>query len=299
MHNFDDLQRRCKKYRVKKVLKYILVILTLLLATALYLFSPLETKPSLQAGTTPADNVIKKISQEKVKKKETVKKTVATQTKIPQKKSNKVKTIKKTYSLQFLVAQRKYMAQIKKKKRYLESLGFKECKPVQSAIYIHLICNESNSLEALHDYIELAKRNNLEYVIRTQSYKTTDQKVATPKKEKQEKQQTKQKKASISMLKVQNRSMEQLQTKFAQTPNYNIAIIIARNYYKKGAFQKAISWAKKANEVDKSDAESWIIYAKSLYALGQDEKARQLLHIYLQYENSEEVDKLLQNWERN
>jgi len=290
MHNFDDLQRRCKKYRVKKVLKYIFVVLTLLLATALYLFSPLETKPSLQTETTP-DNVIKKLPQEKIKKKEKVKKTVkkivATQTKIPQKESNKTELTKKTYSLQFLVAQRKYMARIKKKKKFLESLGFKECKPVQSAIYIHLVCNESDSLEALHDYIELAKRNNLEYIIRTQSYKTTDQKVATPKK------------APISMLKVQNRSMEQLQKKFAQTPNYNIAILIARSYYKKGAFQKAIRWAKKANELDKSDADSWIIYAKSLYALHQENKARELLHIYLQYENSEEVDKLLQNWERN
>ena len=316
MHNFDDLQKRCKRYRIKQALKYILVIFILLLAVASSLFFIIGTKPILKVKTVVKES-IKKPSQQKAKKIPVVQKTkkaTIVQTKIKQKKcppiskkdSKKVdKTIKK-YSLQFLVTTKKHIKQINKKKKFLESLGFKECKLLQSVVYIHLVCNESNSLDELQSYIKLAKRNHIDYVIRRQSYKITDQEIATPKKEKREKKQEKKKEISIEtekapapMLKVQNTNMGQLQKKFSQAPNYNIAITIASNYYKKRAFKNAIIWAKKANELDKSDAKSWIIYAKSLHALHQNNKARQLLHIYLQYENSEEVSNLLQNWEKN
>jgi len=316
VHNFDDLQKRCKRYRVKQALKYILVIFILPLAVAFSFFFIIGTKPPLKVETVVKKS-IKKPSQQKTKKIPVVQKTkkaTIVQTKIKQKEhppiskkdAKKVDATKKTYSLQFLVAQRKNIKQINKKKRFLESLGFKECKLVQSVVYIHLVCNESNSLDKLQSYIELAKRNHIDYVIRRQSYKITDREIATPKKEKREKKQEKKKeipveteKAPTSMLKVKNTNLEQLQKKFSQAPNYNIAITIASNYYKKEAFKNAIIWAKKANELDKSDAKSWIIYAKSLHAIHQNNKARQLLHIYLQYENSEEVSNLLQNWEKN
>jgi len=292
MHNFDDLQKRCKKYRVKQALKYILVIFVLLLAMALYLSSIIDTKPSLKAKAVVKNSLKKPPIQE-------AKRTTAIQTKIVQKKhpsitTKKAKKVEKTikkYSLQFLVVSKKHIKLIKRKKKLLESLGFKECKLVQLD-NIHLVCNESNSLEALESYIELAKRNHIDYYVVTRNSNTQ--------KTKEEKKKEKQiEKSPTPLLKVQNTNIQQLQKKFTQAPNYNIAIIIARSYYKKGAFKNAVIWAKKANQLDKSDAESWIIYAKSLYALDQDDKARQLLHIYLQYENSEEVDKLLKEWEKN
>jgi len=299
VHNFDDLQKRCKRYKVKQVSKYILVIFILLTAMALYLFFIIDTKPPLKAKAVVKNSLKKSPIQE-------AKRTTAIQTKTVQKKQKKVDATIKKYSLQFLVASKEHIKRIKKRKKLLESLGFRECKLAQSVVYIHLVCNESNSLEALKSYIELAKRNNIDYVIRRQSYKITDQEIATPKKEKKEKKQEKKKeipieieKAPTPILKVQNTNIQQLQKKFSQAPNYDIAMIIARSYYKERDFNHAIIWAKKANQLDESDAESWIIYARSLYALHQEEKARKLLHIYLQYENSEEVDKLLKKWEKN
>ena len=290
MHNFDDLQKRCKKYRVKQALKYILVIFVLLLAMALYLSSIIDTKPPLKAKAVVKNSLKKPPIQE-------AKRTTAIQTKIVQKKHPSITT--KKYSLQFLVASKKHIKLIKRKKKLLESLGFKECKLVQLD-NIHLVCNESNGFKALESYIELAKRNHIDYYVVTRNSNTQKTKEEKKKEKKHEKKKEKQiEKSPTPLLKVQNTNIQQLQKKFTQAPNYNIAIIIARSYYKKGAFKNAVIWAKKANRLDKSDAESWIIYAKSLYALGQDEKARQLVHIYLQYENSEEVDKLLQNWERN
>jgi len=304
VHNFDDLQKRCKRYRIKQALKYILVIFILLLAVAFSLFFIIGSKPPLKVKTVVKIS-IKKPSQQKAKKIPVVqkaKKTTMVQTKIKQKKhppiskkdAKKVdKTIKK-YSLQFLVTTKKHIKQINKKKKFLESLGFKECKLLQPVVYIHLVCNESSSLDELQSYIKLAKRNHIDYFVYTRN-------INVQKKEEKEKKKKEIpiEKAPTPMLKVQNTSIQQLKEKFSQTPSYNIAMIVAQRYYKKRDFKDAIIWAKKANQLDKSDAKSWIIYAKSLHALHQYDKAKQLLHIYSQYENSEEVSNLLQEWEKN
>jgi len=274
-------------------MKYILVIFVLLFTTVLSFFFIIDTKPSIKAKAIVKNSLKKSPIQE-------VNRTIAIQTKVVQKKqpsiatkkAKKVNVTTKKYALQFLVVTKKYIKQIKRRKKLLESLGFKDCKLVQSAIYVDLICNESNGFTALKSYIELAKRHHIKYYVVAEKNKAQRRKKKKKKKEKQIE------KAPTPLLKVQNTNIQQLQQKFTQAPNYNIAMIIARNYYKKEVFKDAIIWAKKANQLDKSDVESWIIYAKSLHALHQYDKARQLLHIYLQYENSEEVDKLLKEWEK-
>ena len=274
-------------------MKYILVIFVLLFTTVLSFFFIIDTKPSIKAKAIVKNSLKKSPIQE-------VNRTIAIQTKVVQKKqpsiatkkAKKVNVTTKKYALQFLVVTKKYIKQIKRRKKLLESLGFKDCKLVQSAIYVDLICNESNGFTALKSYIELAKRHHIKYYVIAEKNKAQRRKKKKKKKEKQIE------KAPTPLLKVQNTNIQQLQQKFTQAPNYNIAMIIARNYYKKEVFKDAIIWAKKANQLDKSDVESWIIYAKSLHALHQYDKARQLLHIYLQYENSEEVDKLLKEWEK-
>lgn len=63
-------------------------------------------------------------------------------------------------------------------------------------------------------------------------------------------------------------------------PSYDTCIELAKSYYKKGNFQKALKWAKYANLQDKEKPEAWIITAKSLYKLGKKDKALEILKIY-------------------
>ena len=289
MNNFDDLQKRCKKYRTKQALKYIFAIFIIFAGVAFYLFFQTNTK---QTDREPPQKK-RVVVNHPVKKTKILKKK---QVSAPVKEIKKDDTVARTYALQFLAASKNHKIWVDKKKKFLESLGFKNCKSIQSAVYIRLVCNESESLDTLKSYIELAKRNNLDYIIRRQSEKKihTQEKVVS----KQDKKTPNTTQHSNPILKVQNTNIQQLQKKFSQAPNYDIAMIIAHSYYKERDFNNAMIWAKKANRLDKSDAESWIIYARSFYALHQEDKARKLLHIYLQYENSEEVDKLLKEWEK-
>ncbi len=309
MHNFDDLQKRCKIYTIKKNLKYLLILI-LFLVLAFYFYNRTnnltDTKTGNENKTITASHTVKNppvknlpVKNLPVKnppvKKETKKTTVTKEKKRPVviEESKKIATKAKKYSLQFLVASPRYINRIKKEKKHLETLGFSNCKLQQSAVYIHLTCNESDTLKKLDPYIELAKRKNIDYIIRTQNNDAVQQEaVVEEEKIKETVQET-----VLPIIKVQNADTQELQKRFAQTPNYAVALVIARNYYKKGDYKKAIIWAKKANQLNKSDAESWIIYAKSLYALHQDTKAKQLLHIYLQYENSDAVENLLKQWE--
>ncbi|UCN00783.1 hypothetical protein LCX93_02395 [Sulfurimonas sp. SWIR-19] len=294
MHNFDDLQKRCKIYTIKKNLTYLLILILFLVLT-LYLYNLTDVKASKKNNenkTITSSHLIKKPAVKKEKKHPVV-----------IKESKKLETKAKKYSLQFLVASPRYINRIKKEKKYLETLGFSNCRLQQSAVYIHLTCNESDTLQDLDPYIELAKRKKLDYVIRAQNNDALQQETVPEKKEKAKKavpplqiQKTAQQTA-LPMIKVQNADTQELQKRFAQTPNYAVALVIARNYYEEGNYKKAIVWAKKANQLNKSDAGSWIIYAKSLYALHQDAKAKQLLHIYLQYENSDAAQSLLKQWE--
>ncbi|WP_434637653.1 CDC27 family protein [Sulfurimonas sp. NW7] len=299
MHNFDDLQKRCKKYAMKKKLKYALVAVSVIIAALLLYLYALEQVSTLPERKTPAKpkavvsaHPVKKTAPKKEVQREKVKKA-----------SKKVQTDAKKYSLQFLVASPRYINRIKNEKKHLETLGFVNCKLQQSSVYIHLVCNESDTLQDLDPYIKLAQRKKLDYVIRTQNNDALQQKTVPEKKEKAKKAvpplqiQKNAQKTVPPMIKVQSAGTQELQKRFAQTPNYAVALVIARNYYKEGNYKKAIVWAKKANQLNKSDAQSWIIYAKSLYALHQGAKARQLLHIYLQYENSDAAQSLLKQWE--
>jgi tetratricopeptide (TPR) repeat protein len=95
--------------------------------------------------------------------------------------------------------------------------------------------------------------------------------------------------------------MQQLNTNklinlYKHQESYDLAIKIAKLYYGQKDYNNSLLWAKKANKLDKTDEESWIIYAKSLYARGDKTQARQLLNIYLKFKPSQKAQKLLNQW---
>jgi thioredoxin-like negative regulator of GroEL len=84
--------------------------------------------------------------------------------------------------------------------------------------------------------------------------------------------------------------------KYNQKRSYALAIYIAKQYYFDNDYKQAGVWAKRANQLDRNQEEAWLLYAKSVYALNNKEKAVRILKIYLQYKESSKAEFLLSEW---
>jgi len=84
--------------------------------------------------------------------------------------------------------------------------------------------------------------------------------------------------------------------KYNQKKSYALAIYIAKQYYFDSDYKNSGIWAKRANQLDRNKEEAWLIYAKSVYALGDVAKAKRILNIFLQYKDSTKAELLLSEW---
>ncbi len=91
-------------------------------------------------------------------------------------------------------------------------------------------------------------------------------------------------------------SIKAMQEQYDKEPNYELALKIAQMYYDKGNYTKASLWSKKANMMDKMSDKAWIMYAKSEYARGHQDRAKEILQLYLANKNSEDAEVLLMTW---
>ncbi|PAF47222.1 hypothetical protein BKH41_08045 [Helicobacter sp. 12S02232-10] len=58
---------------------------------------------------------------------------------------------------------------------------------------------------------------------------------------------------------------------------YNHALKVAQDYYEKGAYENAIIWAYRANQINTNDIQSWKIYTQSLSKMGKEKEAQELM----------------------
>lgn len=84
--------------------------------------------------------------------------------------------------------------------------------------------------------------------------------------------------------------------KYNHKKSYALAIYISKQYYFDNDYKQAGIWAKRANQLDRNQEEAWLLYAKSVYALDNREKAVRILNIYLQYKKSSKAEFLLSEW---
>lgn len=84
--------------------------------------------------------------------------------------------------------------------------------------------------------------------------------------------------------------------KYNQKKSYALAIYIAKQYYFDSDYKNSGIWSKRANQLDRNKEEAWLFYAKSVYALGDIEKAKRILNIFLQYKDSTKAELLLSEW---
>ncbi len=86
-------------------------------------------------------------------------------------------------------------------------------------------------------------------------------------------------------------NISDLKRNFYQNPSYEKAMNLAARYYKNKDYEKSIFWSLKANDIDRKNSSSWILFAKAKQALGKDKEAKQALDTYVSYYGLIEFDK--------
>ncbi|EOI0503531.1 CDC27 family protein [Campylobacter coli] len=86
-------------------------------------------------------------------------------------------------------------------------------------------------------------------------------------------------------------NISDLKRNFYQNPSYEKAMNLAARYYKNKDYEKSIFWSLKANDIDRKNSSSWVLFAKAKQALGKEEEAKQALDTYVSYYGLIEFDK--------
>lgn len=69
--------------------------------------------------------------------------------------------------------------------------------------------------------------------------------------------------------------------RFKKNKNPALSLFVAKRYYKIGNYQQAYNYALITNDLDNNIEDSWLIFAKSLYHLNQKDMAKKTLRTYL------------------
>jgi len=279
MYNFDKLARKCKLYYFKKIF-YISIAISLLVAISTYLFfhTPVEKK-------VPTLKIVKKtlLPIQNISKKQQI---------IPKKSLQKNNYC---YALQFFVSKKGRTHYIELNKEKLTQLGF-DCSIYAGTELLHLICNKTRDYSKFLNAKKLANHYNLTFVEKKRLCSDEKKQAKKPKLEPKEVQKEVSQPKSEFTLQSKEYNLDILKELFNKRKNYNLAFKIAQYYYNAKNYDNAIKWAKKANNIDKTDDASWILYAKALYAKKEYKKAKEILQIYAQFENSTKVNTLLSDW---
>lgn len=97
-------------------------------------------------------------------------------------------------------------------------------------------------------------------------------------------------------LKEKKTDINNLIKKFEANPSYDLALSIAKYYYNLNKIKLAHIWTIKANNLNPSKVDSWIMFADILKKEGKTQKAKEILKIYIeQYGDNEKIIKKLRS----
>ena len=95
-------------------------------------------------------------------------------------------------------------------------------------------------------------------------------------------------------------SLESIEEHFKNSKDPKDALALARDYYSKKDYKNAAKWAFELNNLDKKNADGWLIFAKSKYNVGNKKDALKVLEAYLsQASNKQEVQNLITKMQSN
>ena len=97
-------------------------------------------------------------------------------------------------------------------------------------------------------------------------------------------------------IKESNINLNTLINEYKNNPTYNLAITIAKIYLKKNNLKQAQIWALKANSLNPSQPDSWIIFADILIKQHKIKKAKEILNVYItSYGNNDIIEEKLRS----
>lgn len=106
----------------------------------------------------------------------------------------------------------------------------------------------------------------------------------------------KEKKPSIVIDVGKENTEEEIQSviaRFEKTNSPVLSLFVAKKYYDIGNYKMAYNYALKTNKIDSEIEKSWLIFAKSLVKLGQEDKAIKTLQEYVNHSHSDRAQILL------
>jgi tetratricopeptide (TPR) repeat protein len=83
--------------------------------------------------------------------------------------------------------------------------------------------------------------------------------------------------------------------RFKKNKNPALSLFVAKRYYSAGNYQQAYNYALMTNELNSNIEDAWLIFAKSLYKLGQKDMAIKTLKAYIQQSGSVKAKITLQH----
>ena len=86
--------------------------------------------------------------------------------------------------------------------------------------------------------------------------------------------------------------------RFKKNRNPKLSLHIAKKYYSLGKYDKSYNYALMTNQIDEEIEDSWIIFAKSLYKLGEEKMAIKTLNSYIKSSESIKASLLLNNMKK-
>lgn len=92
---------------------------------------------------------------------------------------------------------------------------------------------------------------------------------------------------------------QDVEQRFYQSHDIDDALFLAKSYYKRLNYEKAVVWAVEVNKLDKNVEESVFIFVKAKVKLGQKNEAITLLKNYLKKSNSSAGKTLLNKIEND
>ena len=84
-----------------------------------------------------------------------------------------------------------------------------------------------------------------------------------------------------------------VEKRFDSLGSISDSLFLARNYYNRKNYDKAVHWAIESNKINDKLEESWLIFAKSKYKLGAKNEAKSALSVFIKRTNSKKAKSLL------
>ena len=101
------------------------------------------------------------------------------------------------------------------------------------------------------------------------------------------------KKIQIEVTEISHSSYKAVEERFADAPDSDDSLFLARGYYKRKNYRKAAYWALQTNKLDGGIEESWLIFARAKAKVGQKNEALRVLSEYVKKSHSSKATKLL------